>query len=269
MSGISGATSNGTSVTVASNDLIIHDAIATNEVAPSTPASGTSTVYVDSTSKNLTSKNDAGTVNHGVQTQTAVTNDFVTAIADNGTVTVAQPAFSNISGTATVSQGGNGAAPAGNNQVNVSASSSTAAWKTIPDCQDSGGNHINFTQSTNAFSCGTTANYSSALNVLQQLNTPESFSSTPTFDATASNHFSMTLTGNVTSSTLSGAVTSGYIEVLSFLICQDGTGGRTFIWPTNMYGTMVISVTASKCNVQQFRWDGSNAYAISAGMINQ
>ncbi len=28
-------------------------------------------------------------------------------------------------------------------------------YKTIPDCQDTGGNHLNFTQSTDAFSCGT------------------------------------------------------------------------------------------------------------------
>jgi len=30
-------------------------------------------------------------------------------------------------------------------------------FKAIPDCQDSGGNHINFTQSTDAFSCGTSS----------------------------------------------------------------------------------------------------------------
>lgn len=31
------------------------------------------------------------------------------------------------------------------------------AYKAVPDCQDSAGNHINFTQSTDAFSCGTTS----------------------------------------------------------------------------------------------------------------
>lgn len=29
------------------------------------------------------------------------------------------------------------------------------AWKVISDCQDSGGNHLNYTQSTDAWSCGT------------------------------------------------------------------------------------------------------------------
>jgi hypothetical protein len=33
----------------------------------------------------------------------------------------------------------------------------TVAEKVIPDCTDSAGNHLNFTQSTNAFSCGTSS----------------------------------------------------------------------------------------------------------------
>lgn len=32
---------------------------------------------------------------------------------------------------------------------------STWAYKVVPDCTDTGGNHLNFTQSTDAFSCGT------------------------------------------------------------------------------------------------------------------
>lgn len=31
------------------------------------------------------------------------------------------------------------------------------SFKVIPDCQDSGGNHLNYTQSTDAFSCGTSS----------------------------------------------------------------------------------------------------------------
>lgn len=40
-------------------------------------------------------------------------------------------------------------------QVILSTSTSVTAAKTIPDCTDTGGNHLNFTQSTDAFSCGT------------------------------------------------------------------------------------------------------------------
>ncbi len=58
-------------------------------VAPSTPASGAGAVYVDSTSKNLSVKDDAGVIKHGVQTKTAVTNKVLTAISDAGVVTQA------------------------------------------------------------------------------------------------------------------------------------------------------------------------------------
>src|SRR4029077_15276068 len=44
-----------------------------------------------------------------------------------------------------------------NHQVPVVTASNTATYKTIPDCQDSSGNHLNYTQSSDAFSCGTTS----------------------------------------------------------------------------------------------------------------
>jgi hypothetical protein len=44
-----------------------------------------------------------------------------------------------------------------NHQVPVITASNTATYKTIPDCQDSSGNHLNYTQSSDAFSCGTTS----------------------------------------------------------------------------------------------------------------
>lgn len=31
----------------------------------------------------------------------------------------------------------------------------TSTWKVVPDCTDTGGNHLNYTQSSDAFSCGT------------------------------------------------------------------------------------------------------------------
>jgi hypothetical protein len=65
--------------------------------APATPAPSFGNVYVDSTSKNLAVKDDAGLVKHGVQTQAAVANNFVTAINDAGAVTVAQPSAATLS----------------------------------------------------------------------------------------------------------------------------------------------------------------------------
>jgi hypothetical protein len=73
-------------------------------VAPGNPAAGKALVYVDSTSKNFAVKNDAGVINHGVQTKTATANQFLTAISDAGVVSSAQPAFTDISGTATTAQ---------------------------------------------------------------------------------------------------------------------------------------------------------------------
>jgi hypothetical protein len=91
------------------------------------------------------------------------------------------------------------------------------------------------------------------------------FSATPTFDASLGNTQKITLTANVTSSTLSNASTG---QAISFIICQDATGGRTFVWPTNVLGGMAIGSTASKCSAQNFIFDGTNAYALSAGVSN-
>lgn len=72
--------------------------LATAIAAPATPAAGIGAIYVDSTSKNLAVRDDAGIVKHGVQTRAAVTSNFVTGISDAGVVSVAQPAYSDISG---------------------------------------------------------------------------------------------------------------------------------------------------------------------------
>lgn len=40
-------------------------------------------------------------------------------------------------------------------QLPVGASSNVAAYKTLPNCTDTGGNHLNYDPSTNSFSCGT------------------------------------------------------------------------------------------------------------------
>jgi hypothetical protein len=100
--------------------------------------------------------------------------------------------------------------------------------------------------------------------VISGLNTV-TFSATPTFDASRGNTQKLTLTGNVTGSTLANAAAG---EQINFIICQDGTGGRTFVWPTNIKGGMTIGTTASKCSAQIFVYDGTNAYALSGGMTN-
>lgn len=90
--------------------------------------------------------------------------------------------------------------------------------------------------------------------------TTVAFSATPTFDASTAASFKLTLTGNVTSSTLSNAVAG---EPISFEICQDGTGGRTFVPPPNVLNMGTIVSTTSACSTQEFWFDGSNA--VSSG----
>jgi len=90
------------------------------------------------------------------------------------------------------------------------------------------------------------------------INTPVitvTYAASTTFDANLGEHFTETLTGNVTSSTLSNAVAGANYF---FSICQDATGNRTFAWPSNFQNAPTIVATASKCtNVVGF-YDGTN-----------
>lgn len=76
----------------------------TNTSVPATPGAGLTTCWVDSTAKNFACRNDAGIVNHGIQSNGGSANSWISAIADNGSVTLSQPAFSDISGTIAAAQ---------------------------------------------------------------------------------------------------------------------------------------------------------------------
>lgn len=94
-------------------------------------------------------------------------------------------------------------------------------------------------------------------------NTTVTFSATPTFNAATADIFEITLTGNVTSSTVSN-ILSG--EIITFTICQDATGSHTFAWPSGFRGQGVIGATASTCSTQRFWYDGTSFFATS-GMV--
>lgn len=93
-----------------------------------------------------------------------------------------------------------------------------------------------------------------------------SFSATPTFTASSStvNSFGITLTANVTSSTLANSAAGQYI---AFKICQDATGGRTFTWPSGFSNAIAIYPAASACTLEQFFWDGTNAQPVAPAQI--
>ena len=73
------------------------DLLATAIAAPATPAAGKGRIYVDSTAKNIAVKDDAGVVKHGVQSKSAVSTNFLTAISDAGVVSAAQPTDADLS----------------------------------------------------------------------------------------------------------------------------------------------------------------------------
>lgn len=93
--------------------------------------------------------------------------------------------------------------------------------------------------------------------------TAVTFSATPAFTGISQDQlFTMTLTGNVTSSTLTmpGLPTP---SLVSFELTQDATGGRSFAWPPNVLGATPIAGAAGALTFMQFLWDGTNAQPVS------
>ena len=84
-----------------------------------------------------------------------------------------------------------------------------------------------------------------------------SFSATPIFDFSAVDSIKITLTGNVSSSTMVGMEPGQFVK---FEICQDGVGSRTFAWPSQVQNPTSISASAGVCTLEVFNYDGTNAY---------
>src|SRR5262249_32257457 len=93
--------------------------------------------------------------------------------------------------------------------------------------------------------------------------TAVAFNATPTFTAVSQRQlFTVTLNGNVTSSTLVSSGITPPTEI-TFELTQDATGGRTFAWPANVSGGVVpIGSAPNSVTLQQFMWDGTKAVAI-------
>ena len=79
--------------------------------------------------------------------------------------------------------------------------------------------------------------------------TEVSFTTTPEFSAAQNAIFKITLTGNVTSSTLVSPFVGQYLR---FVICQDAVGSRTFAWPASFVDGPTIHSTASACQLYIF-----------------
>ena len=88
--------------------------------------------------------------------------------------------------------------------------------------------------------------------------TPVTFSTTPTFDAALGNSFKMTLTDNVSSSTITNPQAG---QEIVLILCQDSNGLHTMAWPTNLSlpgGSLTLTTTANKGDTVTARYDGTN-----------
>ena len=93
------------------------------------------------------------------------------------------------------------------------------------------------------------------------------WSTTPVFDASEGLQFNITLTGNIVNSLFINGAIGPTVVVMT--IVQDGTGGRTFVWPSNMRNGGVVDTDANSTSTQMFavNADGS-ANAVSPMMYS-
>jgi hypothetical protein len=97
--------------------------------------------------------------------------------------------------------------------------------------------------------------------LVSQVN-PIPFSASPVFLGTSPfSIFTMTLTGNVTSSSLNVP-----IGLVIFQFTQDSTGSRTFVWPASVNGAATVQGPANQVFTQIFYYDGTNAWALGPGV---
>ena len=92
------------------------------------------------------------------------------------------------------------------------------------------------------------------------------FSANPEFNAALASIFDITLSGDVTSSTLTNVVAG---QLVTFIVAQDATGNRAFAWPSNVHSVVEPDKTANAISVQTFiaREDG-NLYPIGPMTVN-
>lgn len=116
---------------------------------------------------------------------------------------------------------------------------------------------INFTSGLKCVDNGGTTTTDCSLTVPVQVNTV-TFSATPSFDCLLGSVQKITLTGNVTSSSVANCQPGMGV---AYEICQDATGGRTFVPPAGLQQWSAIQSTLSVCTVQQYTFDTTtNAY---------
>lgn len=91
------------------------------------------------------------------------------------------------------------------------------------------------------------------------------FSTTPIFNTAQGTSFSMTLTGNVTSSTITNSF-DGQIVVFEFI--QDAVGSRTVVFPVIVLNAQSPDPTPNSRTVQAFLRTSGNFYPLTTATVN-
>jgi hypothetical protein len=108
------------------------------------------------------------------------------SIAANGDLTCSAVSLTaDVSGILPIANGGLNLSAATDDNVPVG-NGTTWQSKTLPNCTDTGGNHLNYTQSTNAFSCGTSGGGGGGISGLTTNVLPKASSSTTIADSSLS-----------------------------------------------------------------------------------
>ena len=138
--------------------------------------------------------------------------------------------------------------PDGDDTVLVSDSATTGTFRTVPNCTDTGGNHLNYTQSSNSFSCGTSG---ASLDISARVtNTSQSISNNSATVVTYGSETFDTDTIHDTGSNTSRltATTAGkYLILSSGSIGCNTTGDRQIRLRVN--GTTTIANVTGKSTV--------------------
>jgi hypothetical protein len=157
----------------------------------------------------LTTANACSSQQYTFDTATTAFPDLMPALSGDVTSTAASTAT-----TVVKVNGVSYPASPSTHSVPVTTAANTDTYKVIPDCQDSAGNHINYTQSTDTFSCGTTGNATSAPGTGIAFAGSTSGTTTVKASATASGTLTLpaatdTLVGQATTDTLTNKTLGG------------------------------------------------------------
>jgi hypothetical protein len=134
--------------------------------------------------------------------------------------------------------------------VPVVTAANTITYKVIPDCQDTVGDHINYTQSSDSFSCGTT--------VKPLTPSFQKFTTSGTFTIPAVNAVKVTVVG--------GGAAGGGASV-SNTGAGGGSGGVAYKWLSGLTpgNTLTVTVGAGGTGVSNATGNNGSASTVASG----